>query len=79
MRVNFAATPLQHDPEQALDEGILRATWLSRNELLGMEPRLRSPMVLRSIDDYLAGTRYPMDILTSWLPEGVAQRLVHQR
>ena len=28
--------------------------------LLGVQTRLRSPLVLRCVDDYLAGTRYPL-------------------
>ena len=48
---------------QALDEGIERAVWLGRDELAGNSRKLRSPMVLRTIDDYLAGKRYSLDIL----------------
>ncbi len=48
--------------ERPLDTGILRAVWLSRQDL-EREQRLRSPMVLRCIDDYLAGHRFPLEIL----------------
>jgi 8-oxo-dGTP pyrophosphatase MutT (NUDIX family) len=47
-----------------LDEGILRSLWMSRNELL-QSKKLRSPMVIKNIDDYLAGRRYPLEILST--------------
>ncbi len=36
---------------------------LNRDELLARSPQLRSPMVLRAVDDYLAGLRYPPDFI----------------
>lgn len=60
LRVSYTGSVSQHDPSQALDTGILRAAWLSREELL--KRPLRSPMVMRSIDDYLAGCRYPLSL-----------------
>jgi 8-oxo-dGTP pyrophosphatase MutT (NUDIX family) len=47
-----------------LDDGILGVHWLTRTQLLRRERELRSPMVLRCVDDYLAGARYPLDCLT---------------
>ncbi len=47
----------------SLDEDILRTCWLSRQELFLQRGRLRSPMVLRCVDDYLAGRRYPLHLL----------------
>lgn len=60
VRTCFAATALHHHPDQALDRGIQRALWLTRPEIAALGPRLRSPMVLRCIDDYLAGNRYSL-------------------
>lgn len=48
----------------ALDEGIVAVHWLSRTQLLRRAHQLRSPMVLRCLDDYLAGQRYPLDCLS---------------
>ena len=48
---------------QALDDGILRAAWLSSEEIEKERERMRSPLVTRCIDDYLNGNRYPLDIL----------------
>ncbi|WP_126455240.1 NUDIX hydrolase [Sulfuriflexus mobilis] len=62
IRICFSGTLGEHSPEQALDEGILRALWLSRDELAARQEQLRSPMVLRCIDDYLSGHRYSMEM-----------------
>lgn len=63
LRVAFAAKPLRHHTQQPLDEGIERAVWMSREELVACSDRHRSPMVLLGIDDYLAGKRYSLDLL----------------
>lgn len=63
LRFAFCGDVVNHDDSQALDVGILRAVWLSREELLARPEKIRSPMVLSCIDDYLAGKRYPLDIL----------------
>ena len=47
-----------------LDEGIVATHWLTRAQLLGRERDLRSPMVLRCLDDYLAGVRHPLETIT---------------
>jgi 8-oxo-dGTP pyrophosphatase MutT (NUDIX family) len=64
LRFTFAARLLRHDPQRRLDEGIVRALWLSRTEIAAEHARLRSPMVLRSVDDWLADKRLPLDALT---------------
>lgn len=69
LRVNFFGHARGFNPAQTLDDGILRTLWLSRDEIASEADRLRSPMVLRCIDDYLAGRRYPLDVLTH-MPEG---------
>ena len=53
----------EQDPTLSLDEGILGTVWLSVDELRAAPERLRSPMVLRCIEDYLAGNRYPLELL----------------
>ncbi|HFD91968.1 MAG TPA: NUDIX hydrolase [Gammaproteobacteria bacterium] len=59
LRVCYAARCVeQHD--RALDKDILRAMWLSREEILRRRQQLRSPMVLQCLDDYLAGRRIPL-------------------
>lgn len=50
---------------QALDEGIVRTLWLSVDELRASVDSHRSPLLLRCVDDYLAGRRYPLDLVTT--------------
>ena len=65
VRFTFAARAVAHDAARPLDAGIERALWLTRAEIAAAAARLRSPMVLRSIDDWLAGRRLPLDALQS--------------
>jgi 8-oxo-dGTP pyrophosphatase MutT (NUDIX family) len=72
VRFTFAAKPLSHDPEQSLDVGVRRALWLTRREIAALGERLRSPMVLMSIDDWLSGQRLPLSVVASLMPIGAA-------
>jgi 8-oxo-dGTP pyrophosphatase MutT (NUDIX family) len=60
IRVTYSGTVSHHNPQQALDTGIISAQWLSREQLL--QQPLRSPLVIRCIDDYSAGHRYPLSL-----------------
>jgi ADP-ribose pyrophosphatase YjhB (NUDIX family) len=71
VRFTFAAMPVRHHAERALDAGILRALWLTREEIAAEGPRLRSPMVLSSIDDWIAGHRIPLDAIR-WMSSDAA-------
>jgi hypothetical protein len=64
IRVTFAGRGLAHDPDCTLDDGIERTVWLTIDEIRRQADRLRSPLVMRSIDDYLAGADYPLALLT---------------
>jgi 8-oxo-dGTP pyrophosphatase MutT (NUDIX family) len=63
LRMAFAAEPVRHEPERPLDEGILRALWLTPAELSADAGRHRSPLVWRVVEDFLAGRRHPLDAL----------------
>lgn len=65
IRTCYTARTVLHHPERPLDTGVLRALWLSREELEARKDQLRSQIVLRVIDDYLAGKAYPLDLITS--------------
>ena len=67
LRFTFAAHVRSYDSARELDAGIVRALWMTRDEIAASRPRLRSPMVLRGVDDFLAGKRLPLDTLTSLL------------
>ena len=47
-------------PEQPLDEGIVRTVWMTADELRASADRHRSPLLLRCLEDYLAGVRLPL-------------------
>ncbi len=74
LRVSFAGNCTDYNPAQELDLGIIRALWLSRDELTDRLHTLRSPMVLRCIDDYLSGVRYPLSLLQSMLVNSSAEK-----
>ncbi len=61
LRVAFCGRLTSHDPRRALDEGIERVLWLHRSEIAARTRRLRSPMVLRAVEDCISGVRHPVD------------------
>ncbi len=63
LRAAFAGCCLQHHPERPLDTGVQRALWMDRAEIASTQERLRSPLVLMCIDDYLSGKRFPLDLI----------------
>jgi 8-oxo-dGTP pyrophosphatase MutT (NUDIX family) len=63
VRFSFAAEAHEHDASRALDIGIARALWMSYEEIVARRADHRSPLVLRCIDDYRAGMRWPLDLL----------------
>ncbi len=71
-RVCFAAKPLRHLPEHPLDDGIIGPRWLTRDELAAQPDRWRSPLVLRCIDDYLAGERHSLSLIRDPAERGPA-------
>jgi 8-oxo-dGTP pyrophosphatase MutT (NUDIX family) len=63
VRVCFHGCALRHDTQRPLDQGIERVLWLNHATLLQRTQELRSPLVLRCVNDYLAGRRFPLDLL----------------
>ena len=62
-RTTFSGTVCDQHIETQLDDGIIRALWMSRDDILANQHRLRSPIIIESIDDFLAGKTYPLDIV----------------
>ena len=62
LRFAFAGTlgALHNRP---LDEGILRTVWMSHKEIIATQDRHRSPLVLKCVEDYLAGQRFPLSVI----------------
>ena len=74
LRFAFAGTVDEHDPRRKLDEGIVRTLWLDRTEIKAREARLRSPVVLRCVEDYLRGQRLPLETVAT-LDRDAARRV----
>ena len=66
LRFAFCGELGAHEPGRSLDTGILRAVWLDVDEIRASRERHRSPLVLRCVEDYLAGRRYPLDALVDY-------------
>lgn len=63
LRFTFAAEALSHDPALPLDTGIVRALWMTREEIVAESGRLRTSLVLSSIDAWLGGQRLPLSVI----------------
>ena len=67
VRFSFAGDATAHDAARPLDAGIIGALWLSYDAIAARSDDHRSPMVLRCIDDYRAGKRWPLAFVTEIL------------
>jgi 8-oxo-dGTP pyrophosphatase MutT (NUDIX family) len=65
LRFAFTGTVRDFDPSRTLDPPVVATHWLSRDEILARTPALRTPLVVRCIDDYQRGVRLPLAAL-SW-------------
>jgi len=63
VRFAYAASPSEPVPGRTLDHGIVRALWLTYEEIVARRTDHRSPLVQRCIDDYRAGRRLPHDLV----------------
>jgi ADP-ribose pyrophosphatase YjhB (NUDIX family) len=62
LRFCFAGRLLKQVHARPPDDSILRNLWMSRAEI-EQSHRARSPLVLRCIDDFLAGRRFPLNLI----------------
>jgi ADP-ribose pyrophosphatase YjhB (NUDIX family) len=60
LRFAFTGELLDEEQGRALDFGIVRTLWMTAEELRATADRHRSPLVLRCMEDYLKGIRYPL-------------------
>lgn len=65
LRFAFAGKVGKHHEKMALDEGIVRAIWMTADEIRACPERHRSPLLLRCLEDYLAGQRFPLSAVYS--------------
>jgi 8-oxo-dGTP pyrophosphatase MutT (NUDIX family) len=64
LRFAFIGEVGKHHTEQKLDDGIIRAVWMSYEELKASQNIHRSPQVLQCVEDYLAGQQFPLSVIT---------------
>lgn len=62
LRIAFVGTVGPVEREQ-LDEPIIETLLLSAAEIRARPHELRSPLMLRGLDDYEAGRRFPLDLI----------------
>jgi len=63
VRFTFCADARAHDPLRILDAGIVRAVWLTYDEMVARRADHRSPLVQRCVDDRRAGARWPLEFV----------------
>lgn len=66
LRFAFAGELRGWEADRKLDEGIVGARWLTLDEVKATQARHRSPLILRCIEDHLAGKCYPLDLLVHY-------------
>ena len=66
LRFAFAGELRGWEVDRKLDEGIVGARWLTLDEVKATQARHRSPLILRCIEDHLAGKCYPLDLLVHY-------------
>ncbi len=64
LRFAFCGDVGDAEPGRALDREILALHWLTPQELSARRAMHRSPLVERCVEDYLAGTRFPLGALS---------------
>ncbi len=66
LRFAFGGELRGFEAGRPLDAGIVAARWLTLDEIRQSRPRHRSPLVLRCIEDSLAGKRAPLELITHY-------------
>ncbi|MHB1236792.1 MAG: NUDIX hydrolase [Gallionella sp.] len=66
LRFAFTGKITGHEPGRKLDSGIMQALWLSPEQILATRSRHRSPLILRCVEDHIAGKRYPLELLVDY-------------
>lgn len=68
LRIVYVGNYVAHDETRKLDDGVYAVHWLSRADLERRMQKMRSPIVMRCVEDYLAGKRQPADLLAGLMP-----------
>jgi 8-oxo-dGTP pyrophosphatase MutT (NUDIX family) len=65
LRFAFIGKAGRHFAMQELDDGIVQAVWMDIDEMRDKAGLMRSPQVLTCVEDYLAGKRFPLQVITN--------------
>ena len=79
LRIAFAGKVVAHERERTLDPPVIAAHWLTLAELQSRSGQLRTPLVLRCIDDFLAGQRLPLTAIADESPQEGAGVPAHRQ
>lgn len=63
LRFAFCGVLGAFDAGRVLDQGIVRTVWLLPQEIRDSRHLHRSPVLLHCVEDYLAGRRFPLDLV----------------
>lgn len=63
LRFAFAGKLGEFDAHRELDTGILRALWMTPDEIRESQARHRSPLILQCVQDHLSGRRFPLELI----------------
>lgn len=73
-RFCFLAHSIDVDTTATLDTGIVRAVWMTLDELQETA-RARSPLVIKAIQDALNGQRYPLSLIYEHISPSLTSHL----
>lgn len=68
LRIVYIADLVLEDPRRSLDNGIKAVHWYKLSDVKQRKRDLRSPIVLRSIEDFIAGKRQSVSVLANMMP-----------
>ncbi len=63
VRVCFSGQCSHFAPGRTPAPEIMRTLWMSHADLAAAAEKLRSPLVMRCVEDYLKGVRHPLSVL----------------
>jgi 8-oxo-dGTP pyrophosphatase MutT (NUDIX family) len=63
LRFAFTGELGEREAGRALDHGIVRTLWMTPEEIRASAARHRSPLLLRCMEDHLAGVRLPLSAI----------------
>lgn len=63
LRMAFSGDLGEADSSRTLDDGIVRTLWMTPDEVRASTHRHRSPLIVRCMEDHLAGQRFALSLV----------------